>query len=79
VLAIKYTTKAHSSKLTPQLNSQSDKNGDFWVRERIHICWIPWKLQVAATMIFITLIFNNIPGMIEAGRIALQSTQYEFS
>ena len=29
-------------------------------------------------MIFITLIFNNIPGMIEAGRIALHSTHHKF-
>ena len=27
----------------------SDKDGDFWVRERIHICWIPFKLQVVPT------------------------------
>lgn len=56
----------------------SDKTSDFWVRERVHICWIPVKLQVAACMIFITLIFNNISGMIEAGRIALQSTHHKF-
>jgi len=56
----------------------SDKTSDFWVRERIHICWIPVKLQVAACMIFITLIFNNVPGMVEAGRIVLQSTHHKF-
>ena len=56
----------------------SDKSGGFWLDERPHICWIPYKLQTAATMIFITLIFNNISGMLQAGRIALQSTHHKF-
>jgi hypothetical protein len=35
-------------------------------------------MQCAASMIFITLIFNNIPGMIQAGRIALMSTHHKY-
>ena len=56
----------------------TNKEGTFWLDERPHICWIPYKLQTAASMIFITLIFNNISGMVQAGRIALQSTHHKF-
>ena len=56
----------------------TDRTGYFWITERSQICWIPWKLQWAASMIFITLIFNNIPGMLQAGRIALMSTHHKF-
>jgi len=56
----------------------TDKTHIFWVEDRPNICWIPFKLQTAACMIFITLIFNNISGMVEAGRIALHSTHHKF-
>jgi len=41
------------------------------------ICWVPVKLQMSAVIIFITLMFGNIPGMFVAGRIALSSTHHK--
>ena len=38
----------------------TDKNHVFWLEDRPNICWIPFKLQTAACMIFITLIFRKI-------------------
>jgi len=41
------------------------------------ICWVPVKLQISALMIFITLMFHNIPGMMNALRLAFFSTHHK--
>jgi len=45
--------------------------------ERSNICQIPVKLQFAATLIFLTLMFNNISGMTMAARISITSTHHK--
>jgi len=41
------------------------------------ICWVPVKLQISAVLIFITLMFHNIPGMLQATRITLYSIAHQ--
>ena len=41
------------------------------------ICWVPVKLQMSAVIIFITLMFGNIPGMFCACRLAFESTHHK--
>ena len=45
--------------------------------DRNSICWIPWKFQLSAVMIFITLVFHNIPSMAMAARIVFLATHHK--
>merc|ERR1719199_1292316 len=41
------------------------------------ICWVPVKLQISALLIFLTLMFHNIPAMLNSTRLALCSTHHK--
>jgi len=41
------------------------------------ICWVPVKLQISALLIFIALMFHNIPAMLNAVRLAIWSTHHK--
>jgi hypothetical protein len=41
------------------------------------ICWIPWKFQLSAVVIFITLVLQNVPGMTMAARLVFLSTHHK--
>jgi len=45
-------------------------------RQRDSICWIPWKYQISAIVIFVTLVFHNIPGMVNAACLVFQATHH---
>lgn len=44
---------------------------------RDSICWIPFKYQISAIVIFVSLVCHNIPAMVNAARIVMQATHQD--
>ena len=47
------------------------------VRRVEMICWVPVKLQISALLIFLTLMFHNIPSMVNTTRLATFCTHHK--
>ena len=47
-------------------------------RARDSICWIPWKFQLSAVVIFVTLVCHNIPGILSHARLVFFASHHKF-
>ena len=60
-----------------ELVSNHQKHLDIHYRSRDSICWVPWKFQLSAVTIFVTLVCHNVPGMVIGARLVFQSTHHK--